>query len=154
MIFDRLEQSAQYRRLHPGFDAAFDLLQSTPFAELKPGRHDVMGDTLYLILEECEGRGRDATRLEAHRKYIDVQFIVPRAGAAAEEFGWRAVADCPSVAEKYDKEKDIVFFSDKPELWFTLPPGHFAVFLPTDAHAPLAGKGKVLKAVVKVAVDW
>jgi biofilm protein TabA len=154
MIFDRLDQSGQYRRLHPGFDAAFDLLQSTPFAELKPGRHDVMGETLFLLLNEDEARGRDAAKLEAHRKYIDVQFIVPRAGAAAEEFGWRAAADCTNVAEKYDKEKDVVFFADRPELWFTLPPGHFVVFFPSDAHASLAGTGKLLKAVVKVAVEW
>lgn len=154
MIFDRLDQSGQYRRLHPGFDAAFDLLQSTPFAELAPGRHEVMGDTLFLLLDDADARGREATRLEAHRKYIDVQFIVPRAGATAEEFGWRAAAECTHVAVPYDKEKDIVFFGDQPELWFTLPPGHFAVFFPSDAHAPLAGNGKVLKAVVKVAVDW
>ncbi len=154
MIFDRLEQSGQYRRLHPGFDAAFDLLQSTPFAELKPGRHEVMGETLFLILEEAEGRGREAAQLEAHRKYIDVQFIVLRAGAATEEFGWRAAADCNQAIQPYDKEKDVVVFGERPELWFALPPGHFAVFFPTDAHAPLAGKGKLLKAVVKIAVDW
>jgi beta-galactosidase beta subunit len=45
-------------------------------------------------------------------------------------------------------------FGDRPELYFTLPPGCFVVFFPSDAHAPLAGNGKVLKAVVKIAVKW
>jgi biofilm protein TabA len=154
MIFDRLEESAKYRRLHPGFDAAFDLLQSTPFDELSPGRHEVMGDTLVLIFEQVEGRGRDASRLESHRKYIDVQFVVPTKGSGSEEIGWRSKPLCQDVAQAYDKEKDIEYYGDCPELWFKVPPGYFAVFFPDDAHAPLAGSEKVVKAVVKVAVNW
>ena len=72
----------------------------------------------------------------------------------AEEFGWRPAAACSQTTEKYDAAKDIVFFGDKPEIWFAVPPGHFAVFFPSDAHAPLAGKGAIRKAVVKVAVEW
>ena len=45
-------------------------------------------------------------------------------------------------------------FGDKPDLWFSLPPGSFAIFFPSDAHAPLAGAGKTMKAVVKIAVKW
>ncbi len=154
MILDRLEDSKQYCRLHGGFDAAFDLLLSTPFGELKAGRHEVMGDSLFLIIDDIEARGRDASPLEAHRRYIDVQYVIPDPNAKAEEFGWRPVATCTSVTTPYNKEKDIVYFGDKPQLWFTVPAGYFVVFFPGDAHAPLAGNGRVLKAVVKVAVDW
>jgi len=112
-----------------------------------------MGDTLVLIIENAQGKGRDAARLESHRKYIDVQFTIPTS-VAAEEFGWRSVDACASPEGKYDSAKDIIFYSDKPELWFPVPPGHFAVFFPPDAHAPLAGTGSIRKAVVKVAVDW
>jgi YhcH/YjgK/YiaL family protein len=72
----------------------------------------------------------------------------------AQEFGWRSTASCGETTSPYDKEKDIVFFADKPELSFMLPPGHFVVFFPGDAHAPLAGQATIRKAVVKVAVDW
>jgi beta-galactosidase beta subunit len=34
-----------------------------------------------------------------------------------------------------------------------VPAGHFAIFFPEDAHAPLAGEGHLVKAVVKVAVE-
>ena len=88
MIVDRLEEAKQYCRLHPGFDAAFDLLASTPFDELAPGRHEVMGDSLVLIFEHVEPNRPDAGRLEAHRKYIDVQCIIPGKGAVAQEFAW------------------------------------------------------------------
>ena len=139
MIIDRLEEANQYCRLHPGFDAAFDLLRSTPSTKSAPGRHEVMGDSLVLIIDHVEGKGREAARLEAHRKYIDVQLLSPAKGAVVEEFGWRPTAACSQTTAKYDAAKDIVFFGDQPEIWFAVPPGYFVVFFPSDAHAPLAG---------------
>ncbi len=153
MILDRLEEAQRYTRLHPGFDAAFDLLRSTPFEEIKPGRHEVMGDSLVLIVENVSGKGHEGARLEAHRKYIDVQYVIPGKPTSSEEFGWRPTATCEKAA-KFDEAKDIGYFDDKPQLWFELPPGYFVVFFPGDAHAPLAGNGEVRKAVVKVAVNW
>jgi beta-galactosidase beta subunit len=32
-----------------------------------------------------------------------------------------------------------------------VPPAHFAIFFPEDAHAPLAGRGMLKKAIVKIA---
>ncbi len=158
MILDRLEEAARYCRLHPGFDAAFDLLRSTPFDDMQPGRSEIMPEALAMIIDHAAGKGREAAKLEAHRKYIDVQYVIPGPvipgqSAVAEEYGWRPTSSC-QAAEKFDKEKDIGFFGDKPELWFPLPPGYFVIFFPSDAHAPLAGSGEVRKAVVKVAVDW
>ncbi len=154
MIVDRLEEAAIYCRLHPGFDAAFDLLRSTPFDELADGRHEIMGDSLVMIIEHVEGKGRESARLEAHRKYIDVQYIVPGKGAAPQEFGWRPTAGCSETTAAYDKSKDIVYFGDKPELWLPVLPGHFAVFFPSDAHAPVTIPTQIHKAVIKVAVEW
>ncbi|HEY2881295.1 MAG TPA: YhcH/YjgK/YiaL family protein [Pirellulales bacterium] len=154
MILDRLEEASRYCRLHPGFDAAFDVLRSTPFEELEPGRHEIMGDSLVLIFEKVTGKGHDGAKLEAHKKYIDIQYVIPAKDSAAEEFGWRPTAGCTQPAGAFDKAKDIIFYADKPDLWFPVPPGHFVVFFPSDAHAPLAGAGNCQKAVVKVAVDW
>jgi biofilm protein TabA len=154
MIVDRLEEAKQYCRLHPGFDAAFDLLASTPFDELGPGRHEVMGDSLVMIIDAVEANRPDAGRLEAHRKYIDVQYIIPGTDAVSQQFGWRPTAACDKAAAPFNKEKDIVFFADVPQLQFTLPPGYFVVFFPGDAHAPMTGSKTIRKAVIKVAVDW
>jgi len=33
-----------------------------------------------------------------------------------------------------------------------VPPDHFCIFFPEDAHAPLVGKGQVRKVIFKVAV--
>ena len=96
-----------------------------------------MGDSLVLIIDHVDAKGREAARLEAHRKYIDVQLTIPGKGAAAEEFGWRPVAACSQVTEKYDAAKDIAFFGDQPEIWFAVPPGYFAVFFPLRCPRPL-----------------
>jgi beta-galactosidase beta subunit len=34
-----------------------------------------------------------------------------------------------------------------------MPPDSFTIFFPHDAHAPLAGRGLLQKAIVKIAVE-
>ena len=70
-----------------------------------------------------------------------------------EEIGWKPLADCALTAVAYDAATDVTFFSDRPDSWLSLPAGHFAIFFPDDAHAPLAGRGTLKKAIVKIAVD-
>jgi YhcH/YjgK/YiaL family protein len=103
---------------------------------------------VFALINRDPGRGRGGARLEAHRKYIDIQFLV----AGSEEIGWRPTAECRQVAEKYDASRDIMFFSDLSEAWINLPVGKFMIFYPDDAHAPLASTGDNVKAVIKVAV--
>src|SRR5436190_18217064 len=105
MILDRLEESHLYSRLHPGFDMAFDLLRSTPFDEIKPGRHEVMGNDLVLIVDHGDGKGRAGIQLETHQKHIDVQYVISRAGAVANEFAWQPVAECTKPGP-HDDGKD------------------------------------------------
>jgi beta-galactosidase beta subunit len=50
--------------------------------------------------------------------------------------------------------KDIQLFSDAPDTWINVKEGMFALLFPTDAHAPLACKGQIHKAIFKVAVNW
>ena len=52
-----------------------------------------------------------------------------------------------------DAEKDVMFFADRPDAWTAVGPGAFAVYFPSDAHAPLVGSGDLHKVVVKVLAD-
>ena len=150
MILDDLKHVARYAALHPGFAAAFEQLRRRDLATLAVGRHEIDGDRLVLIIGKDEGRGRSAAQLEAHRRYIDVQYAID----GDEEIGWRLLSDCHSIAEPYSEERDVVLFSDTAQSWLAVPPGKFTIFFPDDAHAPLAGSGLLHKAVVKVAVEW
>jgi YhcH/YjgK/YiaL family protein len=153
MILDRLHQSGRYTALHPAFPRAFDFLATADWAALTRGsasvRHVIDGDRIYVSIDEKDGRGRDGARLEAHRRYIDIQMTI----GGEEEIGWRALADCRQPAGPFDHAKDIVFFDDRPDTWLCVPPGGFAIFFPEDAHAPLAGRGLLKKAIVKIAIE-
>ena len=150
MILDGLHLHRRYEKLHPGFAAAFTALQDPDLASREPGLYALDGKRLSLIIGKDDGRGRDGAKLEAHRRYIDIQFDI----AGNEVLGWRSLAECKHVIKAYSEEDDLMFFDDPAESWFKVPPGKFAIFFPDDAHAPLAGQGQLHKAVMKVAVDW
>jgi biofilm protein TabA len=150
MILDDLSHSALYESLHPGFKAAFKSLRRSDLRSLPPGKHDIDGNRLFLIIGKDEGRTREGAKLEAHRRYIDIQLVLE----GDEEMGWRPVEECQHSVEPFSEERDLVLFTDQPTAWFSVPPGKFAIFMPADAHAPLAGKGLLHKAVAKVAVNW
>lgn len=146
MIIDKLENAGTYLGVHPAFKKAFALLEEA--ATLKEGRHEIDGKELYALVAFPEGMGRGKARLEAHRKYIDIQFTI----SGEDVIGWKPARECRVISAKYDPEKDCEFFEDVPVSWFTVKSGLFAVFFPEDAHAPLAGEGPLHKIVVKVAV--
>jgi YhcH/YjgK/YiaL family protein len=152
MILDRLENAERYFPLHAGFKTACEFLRRTDFTSFAAGRHEVDGDRLYLMVNRLNGRGHAGAKFEAHRKHIDIQCTL----AGTEEIGWRPVQTCSQVLKPYEAEHDMALFSDVPEIWITVPPGHFAIFYPEDAHAPLAASVdcQLVKAVMKVAVDW
>jgi biofilm protein TabA len=148
MIFDVLANTDRYAGLHPLFARAFAFLRETDFAAMPPGRYPLEGDTLFAIVEEAEGRTRDAAQLECHRKYIDIQFVL----SGLDEMGWKPLVECREPAVEYSDKRDIAFFRDAPAAWVAVPLGAYCVFFPEDAHAPLVGEGPIRKVVIKVAV--
>lgn len=150
MILTPLDNFARYAGLQEGFAAAFEFLRSADIDAMPPGKHVLDGDRLFVLVAEDVGRGRSGAPLEAHRRYIDIQFVA----RGEDTIGWRPLAECRRARGEFEPAKDIVFFDDEPSTWFDVPAGALAVFFPDDAHAPLAGEGRPRKAVVKVAVDW
>ncbi len=148
MILDALTEWRRYATVHPDLPRAFEFLQRAGLASLAAGRHAIDGDRVYVLIDDRAGRGREGAQLEAHHKYIDVQLTIE----GGEEIGWRPLAGCRRRAGEFDEGRDIGFFDDRPETWLAVPPGHFAIFFPTDAHAPLGGRGALKKAIVKIAV--
>jgi YhcH/YjgK/YiaL family protein len=148
MVLDTLANAQRYTALHPAFARAFAFLSSVDLDALPTGRNEIDGDRMFVILDRQDGRGRDGARLEAHRRYIDIQYTM----AGEEEIGWTPLASCAAQDGAFDETKDIAFFRDAPSAWLRVSPGSFAVFFPEDAHAPLAGRGALVKAIVKIAV--
>ena len=149
MIFSTLSQSDRYAALHPLFVCAFEYMRNTDLLALAPGRYPIVGEQLFVIVENVPGRARAMAKLECHRKHIDIQLVLE----GGEEMGWKPLADCAQPVSGYSVEKDIRFFHDAPASWVAVPPGHFCIFFPEDAHAPLVASGQVRKAIFKVAVS-
>jgi YhcH/YjgK/YiaL family protein len=115
------------------------------------GRHDIDGDSVYALVQQYQTRPA-AGMPEAHRRYIDIQFIA----RGREVIHWTPLAACSEVALPYDAEKDAGFFAAPSTMVpVRLTAGQFTIFFPDDAHAPCSawdGPEDVLKVVVKVAV--
>ena len=149
MILDRIEHGDQYAKLQPRFAQAFKFLRRPDLATLSDGKHEIDGKRIYATVGKFPGRRRDEAKLEAHRRYVDIQFLV----AGREEMGWKSRRLCSVCDGAYNAEKDVEKFGDSPDSWVSLEPGAFALFFPQDAHAPLVGEGELHKVVVKVALD-
>ena len=148
MIFSTLSQSHRYAALHPLFPRAFDYIRNTDLYALVPGRYHIAGEDLIAIVEHAPGKTRAVAKLEAHRRYIDIQLVLD----GIEEMGWKPLADCHNPVSEHSMEKDIRFFHDAPASWISVPPDHFCIFFPEDAHAPLVAKGEIRKVIFKIAV--
>jgi biofilm protein TabA len=150
MIVDKLMNANRYAGTHPGLAAAFAVLRREDLAELPPGPAEIDGERLTINVLKAPARPRDEVKMECHRKYIDVQYVI----SGAEEFSWRPISECVQPESDFDIEADFGLFADEPEGWFPLNPGMFVVFFPEDAHGPMAGNDDMHKVVVKVAVEW
>lgn len=148
MIFDNLANADRYATLHALFPRAFEFLRNTDLKVLAPGRYPIEGERLFAIVETVAGRSRDQAKLERHRKYIDIQFVLE----GTDEMGWKPVCDCGEPIADYHAEKDIQFFRDAPASWIATPPGAFCIFFPEDAHAPLVSNDGIRKVILKIAV--
>jgi YhcH/YjgK/YiaL family protein len=149
MILDTIANADRYVALHPLFAKAFDYIRNTDMRSIAPGRYPIVGQDLFVILEQAPGRTREAAKLECHRKYIDIQLVLD----GVDEMGWKPLAECHDPVSDYRAEKDIQFFNDTVASWVSTPPGAFCIFFPEDCHAPLVGDQGIRKAIFKVAVN-
>ncbi len=164
MILDRLADARRkYPWLPPAFQRAFDFLTDERTASLPDGKHALDGERLFAIVQQYEPKPIEHCRLEAHRRYWDVQYL----SAGEERMGWAPLAGL-AVTEPHDPQCDIAFFQGNCQL-LSVPAGTFVIFGPHDAHMPgvapessqnslAASEGQlpgkmVRKIVVKVELD-
>lgn len=148
MILDALDNAAVYAGIREELSEAFGFLDQPGLTELEDGRYEIAGDRVFAIVQRTQGRAVSEGRLEGHRRYLDIQYVI----SGEESMGWCSRGDLPPSGN-YDEEKDLEFFEGKPQSIFRVPPGFFALFLPSDAHFPCLGSGPIHKVVVKVAMD-
>lgn len=151
MIAVKLEDAARQVPGGSGLRKAIDFLRRPGAANLPDGRHGIDGDKVFALVQRYGTQAAERPRFEAHRKYVDVQFVA----SGAEVIGWVPLG-LVRVDEPYDADKDVCF-GEAAGGWtpVRLEAGQLAVLYPEDAHAPrlaAGAPGRVAKIVVKVAV--
>lgn len=155
MIIGYLSNVEKEMSLYPeALQKGLRFLQEQDLAALPIGKHEVEGSTIYVSVAEYETEPKEKRRLEAHVKYIDIQYIQ----AGEEIIGCGPLAEVSEVLEDKLAEKDVIFYkSVARETESKLTAGMFAVYFPWDVHRPNcragAEAGKVRKMVVKIAVS-
>ena len=149
MILDTIDNTHLCTGLHAGFAKAFEILRDSTLSQKEDGRYTVDGDKVYYMIQRYTTRPMSQGKLEAHRKYIDIQFLL----SGEELLGYAPVKDL-TVAEKYNPQKDIAFFNTPKDVTkIKLEPGLFCILFPDDAHLPcchLAEPAEARKVVIKI----
>ena len=149
MILDTIDNTHLYTGLHANFAKAFEILRDSTMSQKEDGRYTVDGDEVYYMIQRYTTKPMSQGKLEAHRKYIDIQFLL----SGEELLGYAPVKDL-TVAEEYNPQKDIAFFNTQKDITkIKLEPGLFCILFPDDAHLPcchLAEPTEARKAVIKI----
>ena len=150
MIFDHLTNILTYKGISPDIFAGSEFLkQLSP--DIAPGIYQL---TLRVkaIVSEYETKVKNEAGFEAHRKNIDIQYLLK---------GEERIACMPieklTETEPYSEEKDAAFYAAEgvAAQTMTIGGGYFAIFFPQDGHMPQLCVDKpkmVKKVVVKVVV--
>ena len=154
MIVAKLDQIAQQAAVSPRMRKGLDFLLNLDPQALEPGTIEIDGQEVYAMVQSYTSRPvTEDPRFEAHKKYIDIQYLV----SGAEAMGW-APQDQLAVSLSYLDEKDIMLGTVPAEVRTLVPfsAGYAILLYPTDAHGPGLAAGEpepVVKVVVKVLLD-
>ena len=128
MIVDTLERAYLYKGLHTKFQQAFTYLETTDFSAVEKGKYTIDGDEIFAIVNEFETRDKSECEVEAHKKHIDIQYIVK----GTELFGYAPLTGQKAVID-YNEKNDVSFYEEEVS-YLKLEAGMFIMFYPTDLH--------------------
>ncbi|WP_258104444.1 YhcH/YjgK/YiaL family protein [Marinoscillum sp. MHG1-6] len=147
MIIDKISNCHLYDGLGERFAKGFEYLRNTDFSTLEPGKYVLDGDNLKVAIQEYETRSESDCKVEAHKRYADIQYIF----SGEEKMGIDVLENQQSIAG-YNEGKDVWHF-DHYDYTIRVKSGMFTIFFPEDIHMPCLEsdeKQLVKKVVVKV----
>lgn len=152
MILDHLDNALLYGGLGQRIAIGLALLNEESVREAAPGKYEVDGENLFYIVDEYETKPIEEGKLEIHRKYLDIQYIV----SGSECIGTAPLAGLIEETP-YDGQRDLAFYQYDPTMSrLHLKQGMFAIFWPNEPHLPCRSidkAEKVKKIVVKVKME-
>lgn len=138
------------KTLYEKITEALDYIKNLDKSTLTPGRHDVNDEFFYNYME-YEAKEPTNSIYEAHKNYVDIQYIVEGQERVDVSFEEYMELDTP-----YNDQKDIMFFKNPQESFSRiLGAGEYIIVLPHELHKPgqkVGEIGNVKKIVGKVRV--
>ncbi len=149
MIHDHINNLATYKGLSPNIALALDFLKQMK-SDTTVGTYQI-NHRVKVIVSEYETKTENENGYEAHKKNIDIQYLLT---------GEERIACLPierlKETKPYNEEKDAAFYAaDLKPLEMTIGDGYFAVFFPQDGHMPQLCIKKpmiVKKVVIKIEI--
>ncbi len=149
MIIDKIENAKLYESLSTRLAAGFKYIQNTDLINTESGTYEIEGKDVFAIVQEYESKNQSECIIEAHYKYLDIQYII----SGEECIGVTTLTN--QVPYEVNQENDYAFYKTETAL-VPLSAGMFAVFYPSDIHQPCVANNmpqNVKKVVVKVRLD-
>ncbi len=150
MILDSIDHAGRYLQLGDGITKALNYISSNDLSKINPGRYEIDKDSLVMIVFEFEPTNTNESRLEGHRRYIDLQYWV-----SGSELMGHEILNSQPVLEPYSDKSDCVIH-DCQASFSRLLTGMFVIYYPTDLHTavvdPLSCE-KVKKIVFKILAE-
>jgi biofilm protein TabA len=151
MLLQKLDSNDRETELLPKtLKEVLKLLKNCYFSTLTNGKYNILGDDIFLIINEYETKNNKDKKAEQHEKYIDIQYMIK----GKETIGIGYSNENNKVLDEYDSTKDRISYSVvHDEKQIQLKAGMFAIFFPSDIHRPevdFEGRQKVRKAVIKL----
>ena len=133
MIVDRIENKAIYKGICEGIDRVLDFAEGLTPDNYPSERIYLDGDALFINAPKYVTHARDGAVTEAHRKYIDVMYMVE----GSENVYVKPTAKLSEITKGYDPTGDALLAkTDDDTSTVRLEAGMFLILFPDDAHAP------------------
>ena len=149
---NKKEFAISYFKNKERWDKAFMFMKNNDLSKLEPKRHDIDGNNLYALVSEYLSKNEDSARFEAHKKYIDIQYVI----SGIEQMAVAPLSMKKEVITPYDETKDIEFMTVSESTSYKATPDRFFLFFPSDIHRPgvrVNENSQIKKLVLKVKTD-
>ena len=149
MVYDKIENIEIYKGLSDDiYECLKFLKKATP--DLACGVHE-FSSRVKAIVSEYETKAVNENGYEAHKKFIDIQYLLK-----GTEKNCCLPIEKLKVTKPYKEEIDAAFYeAEVPAQKLLLGDGFFAIYWPQDGHMPCwnaDGAETVKKVVVKVEI--
>ena len=151
MIYDKLDNLAQYFSLNENFKKAFDFLTATDLKNIKDGSYEIEGKKIYANIQTLTTKPIEEKKWESHKKYIDIQYVI----VGEEKMGYGLLSDFDEITQEYNEENDVQFLDGKKYNFINVLENEFVIFYPDDIHAPMLSVNnpkEIKKVIVKIAL--